>query len=74
MQKVKIFKTVESEVTELEKDINAWLEETGAQIVHISGNIAPQTPSASSKPMAIGGTHFSSSDVLVVIVYETAGA
>jgi hypothetical protein len=43
MQQVKIFKSIESEITTLEEDINAWIKEAGAKNLQISGNIPPQT-------------------------------
>ncbi|MAR11096.1 MAG: hypothetical protein CL681_14210 [Blastopirellula sp.] len=67
MQKVKLFKSIESELVALESEINAWIESSGAKIVSLTGNIAPQT-SGSHGGTAIGS--FSSSDVLIVVVYE----
>jgi hypothetical protein len=64
MRQVKIFKSIESELWNMEKEINAWAQETGAKIVHVTGNIAPQTGSSSSHG-------FSSSDILVIVLYET---
>ena len=46
MQQIKIFKSIESEITTLEQDINLWIKETGAKNIQISGNIAPQTEAA----------------------------
>ncbi len=65
MRKVKIFKGIESELQPLESEINDWLEANNAQIVSITGNIAPQTSTQGG-----GGGTFSTSDVLVIIVYE----
>ena len=42
MQQVKLFKSIESELSTLEEDINAWIQEAGAKNLQISGNIAPQ--------------------------------
>ncbi len=69
MQQIKIFKSIESDVTELERDINAWLKESGARVVNVFGNIAPQTITDPEK--AKGTRGFSPSDVLVVLLYET---
>lgn len=74
MQQVKLFKTVETKVSELEEEINAWIEETGPTIVSITGNIAPQTAPHEDKTLSIGSSQFSASDVLVIILYETASA
>ena len=67
MLQVKLFKSVEAEVLELEKEINNWIRENGIRVVSIQGNIAPQTLS-DSKAGTSG--RFSSSDVLIVITYE----
>ena len=63
MQQVKIFKSIESELWTMENEINTWIKETGAKIISMSGNIAPQT----GRSQVQG---FSASDVLVVILYE----
>jgi hypothetical protein len=67
MSKVKIFLSVESEYTEMERDINHWLETTKPKIISIQGNIAPQTPSSGGM---IKDT-FGSSDLFVIILYES---
>ena len=68
MQQVKIFKSIESEIPTMEEEINAWLSESGARVVQMSGNIAPQTQTDTG--LGGGGSSFSSSDVIVIIVYE----
>ena len=65
MRQVKIFKSIESELWNMEKEINNWAQETGAQIVSVSGNIAPQSSGTTSHG-------FASSDVLVIVLYEPA--
>jgi hypothetical protein len=65
MQQVKLFKSVESELEELEKDMNDWMKQNNVKVISIQGNIAPQT---------ITGSHvgtFSSSDILMIVHYET---
>jgi len=69
VQQIKIFKSIESDVSDLERDINAWLKESGARVVNIFGNIAPQTIADPEK--ARGNRAFSPSDVLIVLLYET---
>lgn len=67
MQRIKIFKSVESELSTFEQDINDWLEESGAKLISVTGNIAPQTPENSD----LGGAGtFSASDILIIVVYE----
>ncbi len=64
MQKVKIFKSVESELPALESEINDWAEQAGVRLISITGNIAAQTQQGSVSGM------FSASDVLVIVLYE----
>lgn len=70
MQKVKLFKSIESELGSMEKEINQWIESTGARVISVNGNIAPQTGSGSGSPLG----SFSASDVLIVIMYEDGNA
>ena len=67
MQQVKIFECLENEIKSLEEDINQWLRESGARIISITGNIAPQ--SATSQPKARPAP----SDVLLIVLYELSG-
>ena len=64
VKKVKFFKSIESELNALEDEINKWLAQSGATLISVTGNIAPQSE---------GGTvmgSFSASDILVIVVYE----
>jgi hypothetical protein len=70
MQQVKLFKGIESDCAGLEKEINSWIRQSGAKIVSITGNIAPQSSSGTSTSGALGGGHFAASDILVIVVYE----
>ncbi len=63
MQKVKIFKSIESELNLLEEEINSWITQNKIKIISITGNIASQT-----KGSHIGA--FNASDVLLVVLYE----
>ncbi len=65
MQQVKIFKSVESELEDMERSMNEWIKETGAKIVSITGNIAAQTPSNHGM-----SSTFSASDIMIVVLYE----
>ncbi|MBM4090308.1 MAG: hypothetical protein FJ276_12925 [Planctomycetes bacterium] len=63
MRLVKIFKSVENELSTMEQEINTWAKGTGSTIISVTGNIAPQTRSTASQG-------FSASDVLLVVLYE----
>ena len=64
VQRVKLFKSIESELGGLETDINRWIAENQARIISITGNIAPQA----SKNTHVGA--FSASDVLIIVLYD----
>ena len=69
MQQIKIFKGVESEISRLEASVNDWIRESEVRVVRITGNIAPQTETKSSRSgLAQGG--FTPSDVMILVVYE----
>lgn len=68
MQQVRLFKGVETEIRELEREINGWLQENeGITILHAFGNMSPQTQSPGTTKM---GSKFDSSDVFLAILYE----
>lgn len=70
MKKVKFFKGIENELNALENEITEWLIESGADILSVTGNIAPQSGEGGGGGGLMGQTSFASSDVLVVILYE----
>ncbi len=70
MQQVKFFKSIETELHDLEERINAWLAETGSRVIQIFGNIAPQSIPPTAKGAGLSTTEFAPSDVLVVVLYD----
>ena len=71
MQRVKLFTGLENDVQAVEDEINAWLEKTGAKVLTISGNIAPQSQVTSKSPgLAVERVAFAPSDVFVMVLYE----
>lgn len=65
MRQIKIFKSIETEVTSLSDEVNAWIRENQANVVRVSGNIAPQSERSDGS-----GTRFPPSDVLILVEYE----
>jgi len=65
MQQIKIFKTIEADITATEKEINAWMRDSGARILSITGNISPQSGNPGGK-----GSGYIPSDVLLIVLYE----
>jgi len=74
VQRIKIFKGLESDLAELESQVNQWLAESQARVINMFGNIAPQSgPTASPQPGGptyITKSPFAPSDVLLVILFE----
>lgn len=68
MQQIKLFKSVETEIEDMEKDINSWLASNDINVVSIVGNVSPQTPGRASSD---GGRRFDPSDLFIAILYET---
>ncbi|WP_237607284.1 hypothetical protein [Roseimaritima sediminicola] len=65
IQQVKLFKTIESELPEMEQEINRWIRKHKVKVLSITGNIASHG-GASGGPMS----SFSSNDILIVVLYE----
>ncbi|MEM1070093.1 MAG: hypothetical protein AAGG48_24840 [Planctomycetota bacterium] len=65
MQQVKIFKSVDTEMQDMEKQINRWMRKSGARVLSITGNIASQL-NGGGGPM----NSFAASDILVIVLYE----
>lgn len=65
MQQVKIFKSVDTEIQDLEKQINRWMRKSGARVLSITGNIASQA-NAGSGPL----NSFAASDIMLIVLYE----
>ncbi|MEX0703716.1 MAG: hypothetical protein WD069_16585 [Planctomycetales bacterium] len=70
MRQIKIFKGVETDSGSLEAEVNDWLAETGARVIHIFGNIAPQSQGA-IQSSGLSNSVFAPSDILLVVLYET---
>jgi hypothetical protein len=69
VRQIKLFKGVERELGDLEKQVNDWLVNNDAKVVNIFGNISPQTMRDQARTGDPGGS-FAGSDILLVVVYE----
>mgnify|MGYP001583089156 FL=1 len=65
MQQVKIFKSVDNELAEMENQINRWMRKSGARVLSINGNLTSQN-GASDSPL----NSFAAGDVLIIVLYE----
>ncbi|OUT55756.1 MAG: hypothetical protein CBB71_19190 [Rhodopirellula sp. TMED11] len=65
MQQIKIFKAVDSEIGDLESQINRFLRKNKVRVLSISGNHS-SSPSQSAGPM----NTFSGGDVTIILLFE----
>ena len=65
MQQVKIFKSVDTEISEMEHQINRWMRKSGARVLSITGNLAAN-PNVGTGPL----NSFAASDILIIVLYE----
>ncbi|QDT18124.1 hypothetical protein [Alienimonas californiensis] len=70
MQQIKFFKATEADLTSLETEMNDWLRDSGAKVVQVFGNIAPQTVVPDDASHGLTKSAFAPSDVLMAVVYE----
>jgi hypothetical protein len=70
MQRIKVFKALETEAEMLERQVNDWLAKSGAKVLQISGNIAPQSEGGGGRTGGLANTG-GASDVLLIVLYET---
>ena len=65
MQQIKIFKSTDTELDDMEKQINRFIRKNDVRVLSISGNHSAAS-SASSGPM----NTFAGGDVTVIMLYE----
>ena len=73
MQQIRFFKSTETDLTDLQREMNAWLRDSGVRVVQIFGNIAPQTVTRDDTSTGLTKSAFAPSDVLIAVLYEPAG-
>jgi len=65
MQQVKIFKSVDTEIPEMERQINRWMRKSGARVLSITGNLSTQTPASAGAMNSFAAGH-----ILMIVLYE----
>ena len=65
MQQIKIFKSVDTEIAEMEHTINRWMRKSGARVLSINGNLTASN-AASGGPLS----SFAAGDILIIVHYE----
>ena len=69
VHQIKLFKGLESDLGEVERQVNAWLAVSNARIINIFGNMSPQSCPAEDKNTMIAKGSFVPSDILLVVHY-----
>jgi len=70
LKQIKIFKGVENDLAALEEEVNTWLVESDAAVLHVFGNIAPQSQPSVSQATGLSKSDFPPSDVMLVVLYD----
>ena len=70
MNQIKIFKGIESELAQMEEEVNTWLAEHDVRVVQVFGNLAPQTVQPRAQSGGLSKTDFAPSDVVLVVLYD----
>ena len=69
VQQIKLFKSVDTELADLERQVNRWIRKHHVRVLSVNANLAGQPPQMN--PGSGGGlSSFGSGDVLVVVHYE----
>lgn len=64
LQQIKIFKSVDTEIAELEKQVNRWIRKTGVRVLSVNGNLTSQSSTSGTM------NSFAAGDVLIIVHYE----
>ena len=62
---LKIFKSIDTELEELERQMNRWIRKTGVKVISVTSNL-----SAQAVPSTGGMNSFAANDVMFTILYE----
>ena len=70
MRKVKIFKSLENDIARLEVEVNEWIAQSGAEIISLTGNMAPQSERTGASTGGLGDSRYPPSDIVLIVLYE----
>jgi hypothetical protein len=65
IQQVKIFKSVDTELAELERQVNRWMRKSGARVLSINGNLSTQSGQSAGALSSFAAGH-----ILIIVLYE----
>lgn len=72
MHQVKLFKGLENDLPGLEKHVNEWLAASGAKVVNILGNLAPQKDPTQPDPTGVAHSLYVPANIFFAVLYEPA--
>ena len=70
MNRIKLFRGLENDLPGLEKQVNDWLAESGARVVQMVGNLAPQEDQTRPDDSGVAHSLYHPANVLLVLLYE----
>ncbi len=70
MHQIKIFKGLETDLTGVEQQVNAWLAQNSVKVINIFGNMSPQSCPTDDKNAMIAKGVFVPSDIVLIVHYE----
>lgn len=66
MQQIKIFKSVDTELSDLESQVNRWIRKHRVRVISITGNLTGQHGGGGGGPLS----SFAAGDVMIIVHYE----
>jgi hypothetical protein len=72
MHQIKLFKGLETDLPGLEKQMNDWLKESGARVVNLFGNLAPQKDQTQPDSTGVAHSLYVPANIFIAVLYETS--
>ena len=70
MHQVKLFKGLETDLPGLEKQMNDWLAASGAHVVNMFGNLAPQKDETQPDASGVAHSLYLPANIFLAVLYE----
>lgn len=74
MHQIKLFKGLENDLPGMEKQVNDWLAESGANVVNVIGNLAAQQDETRPDSTGVAHSLYVPANIFLAVVYEMAGS
>jgi len=70
MHQIKLFKGLETDLPGLEKEMNEWLAKSGARVINMFGNLAPQKDETQPDDTGVAHSLYLPSNIFIAVLYE----